>query len=125
MNLMKIDKHTALISYDEEIDTFRGEILGLSGGADFYGTTPQELKREFATSLKVYLETCAEKGIEPYKNFSGKTNLRMGVGMHKAAAYLAASKGISLNDLILGALAHEMEENNHTNDDCYPNALIK
>jgi len=37
MNLMNVDGYHAKIDYDEETDQFRGEILGLSGGADFYG----------------------------------------------------------------------------------------
>lgn len=35
MNLMTVDGYNAKIEYDAETDLFRGEILGLSGGADF------------------------------------------------------------------------------------------
>ena len=31
----------AKIEYDEELDLFRGEILGLNGGAYFYGENPK------------------------------------------------------------------------------------
>jgi hypothetical protein len=31
----------AKIEYDEELDLFRWEILGLNGGADFYGKNPK------------------------------------------------------------------------------------
>jgi predicted HicB family RNase H-like nuclease len=42
MNLMNVDGgYHAKIDYDEETDRFRGEILGLSGGADFYGSSPE------------------------------------------------------------------------------------
>ena len=37
MNFMKLDGYHAKIEYIEETDQFRGEILGLAGGADFYG----------------------------------------------------------------------------------------
>ena len=47
MNLMNVDGYHAKIESDEEIDQFRGEILGISGGADFYGSSPEELRREF------------------------------------------------------------------------------
>ena len=40
MNIMIVEGQKAKIEYDPEIDTFRGEILGLNGGADFYGKTP-------------------------------------------------------------------------------------
>lgn len=65
MNLMTIDDYQAAIEYDAALDLFRGEILGLNGGADFYGSTPQELREEFCKSLKVFLEVCQEKGIAP------------------------------------------------------------
>jgi len=47
MNLMNVDGYNAKIDYDEQTDQFRGEILGLSGGADFYGSSPEELRQEF------------------------------------------------------------------------------
>lgn len=62
MNIMTVEGHKAKIEYDPEIDMFRGEILGLNGGADFYGKTPDELRLEFKKSLKVFLEVCTEKG---------------------------------------------------------------
>jgi len=65
MNIMSIEAYQAKIEYDAELDMFRGEILGLNGGADFYGRTPEELRAEFRRSLQVFLEVCREKGIEP------------------------------------------------------------
>lgn len=63
MNLMTVDGYRAKIEYDEDLDLFRGEILGLNGGADFYGKNSKELRAEFKKSLEVYLEVCKEKGI--------------------------------------------------------------
>ena len=72
MNTMKVEDFNAKIEYDEELDLFRGEILGLNVGADFYGENPKELRAEFKKSLQVFLEVCKEKGIKPKRNFSGK-----------------------------------------------------
>ena len=36
MNLMTVDGYHANIDYDQGLDQFRGEILGLSGGADLW-----------------------------------------------------------------------------------------
>ena len=58
--------------HDEELDLFRGEILGLSGGADFYGKNPKELRTEFKKALQVFLAVCKEKGLEPRRRFSGE-----------------------------------------------------
>ena len=67
MNSMTVEGYHAKIEYDEELGLFRGEILGLTGGADFYGKNPEELRSEFKKSLQVFLEVCEEKGIEPFR----------------------------------------------------------
>ena len=101
MNIMTYKGHKAIIEYDPDIDIFRGEILGLNGGADFYGKTPDELRLEFKNSLKVFLDTCKEKGIEPYKEFSGKFNLRIPPELHEEIASRASAEGKSLNQWIV------------------------
>lgn len=73
MSLMTQGGFHARIDYDEDTDLFRGEILGLTGGADFYGSSPEELRREFRKSLDVFLEVCREKGIEPRRQYSGSS----------------------------------------------------
>lgn len=99
MNTMTVDGYHARIEYDEELDLFRGEILGLSGGADFYGKTPKELRAEFRKSLQVFLEVCREKGIEPRRHFSGKFNLRIPPELHERLALAAQAQGKSINRL--------------------------
>ena len=89
MNTMTVDGFHAKIEYDEELDLFRGEILGLNGGADFYGKNPKELRSEFKKSLQVFLNVCQEKGIEPKRNFSGKFNLRISPELHEQLTIVA------------------------------------
>ena len=104
MNVMTVDGYNAKIEYDPEIDMFRGEILGLTGGADFYGKTPKELRTEFKKSLAVFLEVCKEQGIDPRKHFSGKFNLRIPPELHEKLAMTAEAQGKSLNTLAQEAL---------------------
>jgi predicted HicB family RNase H-like nuclease len=104
MNLMNVDGYHAKIDYDEETDQFRGEILGLSGGADFYGSSPEELRREFKRSLDVFLEVCKEQGIEPRRHYSGKFNLRIPPEQHEKLAMTAEAQGKILNSLAQEAL---------------------
>ncbi len=104
MNLMTLDGYQAKIEYDSDIDMFRGEILGLNGGADFYGRNPDELRKEFSNSLKVFLEVCKEKGISPRRSYSGKFNLRIPVELHERLAVVAEAEGKSLNLLAKEAL---------------------
>ena len=94
----------AKIEYDSDADLFRGEILGLNGGADFYGANPEELRQEFKRSLDVFLEVCKKKGIEPRKQFSGKFNLRIPPELHERLAMAAQAQGKSLNSLAQEAL---------------------
>lgn len=104
MNVMSIGRYHAKIEYDPELDLFRGEILGLNGGADFYGKNPKELRAEFKKSLDVFLQVCAEKGIEPRRHFSGKFNLRITPELHEQLAIAAQAEGKSINTLAQEAL---------------------
>jgi predicted HicB family RNase H-like nuclease len=104
MNMMSFDGYDAKIEYDADLDLFRGEILGLSGGADFYGKNPRELRAEFKKSLQVFLEVCREKGIEPRRNYSGKFNLRIPPSLHERLAIVAQAEGKSINAVAQEAL---------------------
>ena len=104
MNVMTVEGYHAKIEYDEELDLFRGEILGLNGGADFYGKNPKELRSEFKKSLQVFLDVCQDKGLEPRRNFSGKFNLRISPELHERLAIEAQAQGKSINTLAQEAL---------------------
>ncbi len=109
MNVMTVDDFNAKIEYDPESDVFRGEILGLNGGADFYGRNPKELRAEFKKSLEVFLEVCREKGIEPRRSYSGKFNLRIPPELHEKLAIVAQAEGKSINTLAQEALQQRVE----------------
>jgi len=104
MSMMTVDGFHAKIEYDAELDMFRGEILGLAGGADFYGKNPRELRAEFKRSLKVFLEVCRKKGIEPRRHYSGKFNLRIPPELHERLAIVAQVEGKSINTVAEEAL---------------------
>ncbi len=109
MNTMTFNNYHARIDYDPDLDMFRGEILGLNGGADFYGRTPKELRAEFKKSLAVFLEVCKEKGIEPRRHYSGKFNLRIPPELHEQLAIVAQAKGKSINAIAQEALQSVVE----------------
>lgn len=104
MNLMTLEGYSAKIEYDADLDMFRGEILGLNGGADFYGKNPKELRTEFRKSLQVFLDVCREKGMEPRRNYSGKFNLRISPDLHEKLAIVAQAEGKSINTVAQEAL---------------------
>ena len=103
-NVIDIEGHKAVVSFDPEIAMFRGEFLGLSGGADFYAQSVAGLEAEGRKTLEVYLEVCREKGLEPYRAFSGKFNLRLDPKMHEMATIAAAAGGKSLNEWVTEAI---------------------
>jgi predicted HicB family RNase H-like nuclease len=105
---MTVEGYNAKIEYDPDIDMFRGEILGLTGGADFYGRTTKELRAEFKKSLTVFLEVCKEKGIEPRRNYSERFNLRIPAELHEKLAIAAQAEGKSINALAQEALAQRV-----------------
>jgi predicted HicB family RNase H-like nuclease len=105
-NTMTIDGVTAVIAYDPDINQFRGKFLGLNGGADFYADDITGLKREGALSLKVFREACAEDGVEPLRNYSGRFVVRADPEIHAAAVQVAAAQGKSLNQFVVEAVQH-------------------
>lgn len=99
-NIIEIEGQKAVVSLDPELGLLRGEFLGLNGGADFYADGIDALRQEGANSLKVFLEMCAEKGISPYRQFSGKFNVRLDPKLHEAAVLAARAEQKSLNEWI-------------------------
>lgn len=104
MNTMTINGYQAIISFDPDIQMFRGEFVGLNGGADFYGKDVDGLRHEGEISLRIFLEACAEDGVDPRKHFSGKFSLRVDPGLHEAATIAAAARGQSLNQWAADAI---------------------
>src|SRR5271167_4822870 len=62
LDAMKIDGHWATVSVDVDSGRFRGEFIGLSGGADFYAETIETLAAEGRVSLRVCVDLCRENG---------------------------------------------------------------
>jgi len=109
MTMMILDNYKAKITYDPDIDLFRGEILGLNGSADFYGKSPDELRIEFKKSLEVFLQVCREKNINPIKHYSGRFNLRIPPVLHSEIAAAAASDDKSINQWVVETLEKSVD----------------
>ena len=96
--------YRAVIQYDPDIEMFRGEFIGLNGGADFYAKDIDGLRQEGEISLKVFLDMCQEEGVEPRKEYSGKFNLRVSPELHAEISARAAADGKSLNQWVVDML---------------------
>lgn len=103
-NIMEFDGgYRAVIAYDPDIEMFRGEFIGLNGGADFYAADIASLKKEGRISLDIFLKLCAEDGVTPLKT-RGKFALRLPPELYQSAAAKSASAGKSLNAFITEAI---------------------
>jgi len=107
---MEVDGFKAKIEFDPDLDLFRGEILGLNGGADFYGKSPASLRKEFRNSLKVFLEVCEENGVEPTKEYSGKFNLRIPPSLHSEISARATADNKSINQWVSEVLRQSVHD---------------
>ncbi len=100
MNVMEFDGgYKATITYDPEIEMFRGEFYGLNGGADFYAKDASGLRHEGEISLRVFLRMCEEDGVSPRKP-GGKFALRLDPEVYAQAGLAAKAQGMSLNQWI-------------------------
>ena len=104
MNMITIDGYRAVIQYHPDIEMFRGEFVGINGGADFYAGDVPGLKREGAKSLQVFLDMCPEDGVEPRRQFPGSSifdfNLRLSPALHERIVAASAAEGMSLNQWV-------------------------
>ena len=109
MNIMEINGYRAVVQYDPEIEMFRGEYLGLNGGADFYAKDIDSLRKEGEISLKVFQDMCHEDGVEPRKEYSGRFNLRVSPQLHAEIVTRAVSEGKSLNQWVADVLDESLQ----------------
>ncbi|KGQ69375.1 DNA repair protein [Chelonobacter oris] len=109
-NMMIIDGNKAVITYDDELGLFRGEFTGLNGGADFYAADVESLRREGEISLREFMAVCQENGIEPYKHYSGRFNLRLEPALHAEIAAFASAENLSLNEWVVKRLQSDIQQ---------------
>ncbi len=102
--LMEYKGYMGKIAYDAEADVFHGEVIGLKDVITFQGTSVKDLKQAFKDSINDYLAWCKERSEEPEKSYSGNLRLRMSPDLHAQLAYLATTKGLSLNAFIIDQL---------------------
>lgn len=107
-NQMMINSHVAVIGFDPDVGLFRGEFVGLNGGADFYADSVDSLHTEGELSLNAFLAVCQAEGIQPYKQFSGKFMTRVPASLHERVVAAAAAAGMSLNQWVQTALEREV-----------------
>lgn len=107
-NVMTFDGgYKAVIAYDPEIDMFRGEFVGLNGGADFYAKDAQGLKKEGRASLDTFMTVCREQGIT-HKKQTSNFALRLDAALYNDIRLAATAAGRSVNQYITERLRQDL-----------------
>lgn len=105
--MMEYKGYHADIKYSDEDKMFVGEVFGLNDTLGFHGTSVDELEAMFHQSVDNYLQMCKEFGKEPDKEYRGRFNVRIPPLLHRAAAYYARRRKVSLNEFVIIALQNE------------------
>ena len=97
MKPMEYKGYAASFEDSAEDECFWGRIAGIRDIITFEGESVQELLAAFHEAVDFYLETCAERGEQPNKPYSGKVMLRLDPVLHARLAARAQAMGKSLN----------------------------
>jgi len=103
-NMMTYKGYSASIHYDGKDNILVGEVFGINDSLNFHGTSVEEIEEAFHQSVDNYLELCAKVGKEPEKEYKGTFNVRISPELHRRAAYVAAKKDMTLNQLVGAAI---------------------
>ena len=115
MGYMKYKGYTGSVEYSEEDNCLYGKVMGMSRDCiTFEGQDVNELRQDFEGAVDDYLASCAARGVEPAKPYSGTFNVRVfnvrvSPEIHSAIAMLAQRAGMSINAFIRQVLAREAE----------------
>jgi predicted HicB family RNase H-like nuclease len=107
-DILEYKGYYASLNFSSEDEVFYGKLFGIDDLVTFEGTSVKELKKAFHEAVNDYLETCKELGKEPNKTYKGTFNVRVTPGLHKDAAFFAASQNISLNDFVKTAIYYAL-----------------
>ena len=104
---MKYKGYTGVVEFDDDVNIFHGEVIGMKDVITFQGESVVELKNAMAESVDYYLEWCNEREKTPEKPFSGKFIVRTNPELHSKAVIAASRLGISLNKYVEKAIEDE------------------
>jgi predicted HicB family RNase H-like nuclease len=100
-NILKYKNFIATVRYSEQDEAFTGRIEGIDSVVSFEGQSVKELKSSFAEAVESYLDFCHRKGIsDTQKSYSGMFNVRINSDLHRRAAIIAKTHGITLNSFV-------------------------
>ena len=108
--MMKYKDYIGKAEYDDEAETFYGEVIGLRDVVTFKGSSVKELQKSFKESVDDYLAFCKRMDKSPDVPASGRLILRIPPELHSLAATVAKSEGRSLNTWVADAVKEKLSE---------------
>ncbi|MCB0032153.1 MAG: type II toxin-antitoxin system HicB family antitoxin [Anaerolineales bacterium] len=102
--MMEYKGYIAKVEFDDQDNTFHGEVINLRDVITFEGQSVEELREAFRDSVDDYLEFCVERGEDPERPFSGKFSVRMDPELHRKLTIQARLANKSLNSWLNDAL---------------------
>jgi predicted HicB family RNase H-like nuclease len=101
--------YTGSVEYDPDDRVFHGRVSGITDVVSFEGETVDQLETSFRNAVDVYLDLCAERGIEPQRPYSGRFVLRLPQEVHRDASIAARRARSSMNSWIVGAIQMRLD----------------
>ena len=103
-NTMEYKGYVGSVEFSEEDGLFYGKVMGIRALISYEGVTAKELVADFHGAVEDYLALCEAENREPERAYKGSFNVRISPELHKQAAICAASRQISLNSFVEGAM---------------------
>lgn len=110
-NILTYKNYLGSVNYNNTDEVFFGKLIGVNDLITFEGDSVKALKKAFHEAVDDYIETCEMLGKKPDKTYKGSFNVRIDSELHRKAAFLAAQKGISLNEFVEKAIGSVVQEN--------------
>jgi len=102
---MEYKGYLAHTEFDDEANTFHGEVINIRDVITFQGGSVDELRQAFADSVEDYLAFCAERGEEPDRPFSGRFTVRLSPEQHRRVLLAAEKAGKGMDVWVVETLA--------------------
>ncbi len=109
-NLMTIKGQPAVVTFEAEINAFRGKFINVNGYCDFVADSIAGLHREGELSLAEFLKDCKEEGIQPFREEEQeRLTVRVSGRLGTRITAVAKQHSISKNQLIVDVLEREFD----------------
>lgn len=105
-DVIKYKDHIGSVRFSAEDRVFYGRIEGIDDLVTFEGESVGELISAFEEAVEEYTALCQEVRKPVQKSYKGSFNVRIDPELHKKAALMSTTLGLSLNQLVEAAIQY-------------------